>query len=267
MNKFYSQAGEDFILDVLFDSKTRGYFVEVGCLDGIEFSNTYHFEKKGWKGICVEAHNGFIDKLTINRPGSKVVHCAVGERNEDGVIFYANKIGSLSTVDKSEEERWKKDYSDFFSGFEEQRVSMKTLTKIFDDADSREIDFISLDIEGYEVKALEGLDLEKYKPRLFVIEYKNNEHQKQLEEILFNHKYFLLIKIGCNLIYSNNKSDEKKINKNFKNIILSSINEQGEECISTLNIYNDKWTVLIKRIRNKLLFIIKLILNRNNQKK
>ena len=111
MNSFYSQHGEDFLLNKIFKGKADGYFVEIGCLDGIEYSNTYYFEKKGWKGTCIEAHNDFINVLQRNRPNSSIVHCAVGEDDVKSVIFYANKVGSLSTLDKNEEERWKKNYS------------------------------------------------------------------------------------------------------------------------------------------------------------
>ena len=119
---FYSQHGEDFLLNKIFKDKADGVYVEIGCLDGIEYSNTYYFEKKGWSGICLEAHNDFIPLLKMNRPGASIVHCAVGEKDKDNVTFYANKIGSLSTLDKNEEERWKKDYKEYFTGFEEQTV-------------------------------------------------------------------------------------------------------------------------------------------------
>jgi len=122
---FYSQHGEDFLLNKIFGGKKNGYFVEIGCLDGIEFSNTYHFERKGWRGCCIEAHKDFIDSLRKNRPKSAIVHCAVGEEDRDNVTFYANKVGSLSTLDKSEEDRWKKHYTKDFHGFEEQQVSMR----------------------------------------------------------------------------------------------------------------------------------------------
>ena len=78
MSVYYSQHGEDFLLNKIFENKKTGYYVEIGCLDGIEFSNTYFFEKMGWEGACVEAHNDFIDKLRENRPRARVVHCAEG---------------------------------------------------------------------------------------------------------------------------------------------------------------------------------------------
>lgn len=229
MDTYYSQHGEDFLVDKIFAGKTDGYYVEVGCLDGIEFSNTYYFEKKGWKGACIEAHQDFIESLRKNRPSASIIHCAVGEADKDNVTFYANKLGSLSTLDKNEEERWKKNYKDYFHGFEEQQVSMRTLTSIFDQLKVDAIDFVSLDIEGYEVQALAGLDFTKYKPRVFIIEYKNDTHKGQLEDILFNQRYHYLLKIGCNLIYSLHASDRKVVNRRYGTIQLVQIDQQGIE--------------------------------------
>src|SRR5262249_9101480 len=154
------------LLNKVFEEKKNGFFVEIGCLEGVAFSNSLAFEQIGWSGICVEAHNDFIAPLKMNRTGSTVIHCAVGEADRDNVTFFANKIGSLSTLDKSMENRWNQTHKNFFHGFEEQIVSMRTLTSIFDECKVVNIDFISLDIEGYEVEALKGLNLKKYRPRI-----------------------------------------------------------------------------------------------------
>lgn len=227
METFYSQHGEDFLLNRVFQNKRTGYFVEVGCLDGIEFSNTYFFEKKGWKGVCIEAHNDFIPRLKKNRPHASIVHCAIGEANKEGVTFYANKIGSLSTLDKSEEHRWKKNYHDYFYGFQEQVVPMRTLTSVFDELEVSEIDFISLDIEGYEVQALQGLNFRKYSPRVFVIEYKDDQHKAALEKILFPAGYKFFSRLGCNLFYGLVSKDARIINGRYGVVPLLQIDMNG----------------------------------------
>jgi FkbM family methyltransferase len=231
MSAFYSQHGEDFLLNKIFRGKSDGYFVEVGCLDGIEYSNTYYFEKKGWRGACVEAHNDFIDALRANRPGSSVIHCAVGEDNVPSVTFYANIAGSLSTLDKSEEARWRANYSKDFHGFQEQRVPMRTLTSIFDELQVEKIDFVSLDIEGYEVKALTGLDFSKYLPKVFVIEFKNKEHKKQLDDILLKQGYFFLSQVGCNLLYSLDFADKKILDADHGAVSLVKVDASGVQHI------------------------------------
>lgn len=227
MDIFYSQHGEDFLINKIFEDNPEGYYVEIGCLDGIEYSNTYYFERKGWRGACIEAHNDFIPTLKANRPNASIIHCAVGEANKESVIFYANKVGSLSTLDRNEEERWKKHYKEYFSGFEEQKVPMRTLTSIFDELKLKSIDFVSLDIEGYEVQALQGLDFNKYKPVVFVIEYKDDLHQKRLESILHPQGYRYLSKVGCNLFYSLNASHRKILMTGYGKVQLLLVDQAG----------------------------------------
>ncbi|MCG8573154.1 MAG: FkbM family methyltransferase [Spirochaetes bacterium] len=220
MTQYYSQHGEDFILDVLFDKKEKGFFMEIGCIEGIRFSNTYHFEQKGWTGICIEAHNDYIDMLKRNRPGSKVIHCAIGNKNEENVTFYANSRGSLSTLDKNKEKTWKTHYTKYFTGFEEQKITEKTIDSIIKSENVKSIDFISLDIEGYEVEALEGMKFE-IKPEVFVIESDSKQHRQKIEKILFKHGYYFLYKMNVNLFYALNTQLKNKIlNKKFTNIIL-----------------------------------------------
>jgi len=251
MDTFYSQHGEDFLINKIFADRTNGYYVEIGCLDGIEYSNTYYFEKKGWRGACIEAHNDFIPALKKNRPNASIVHCAVGEDNKESVTFYANKVGSLSTLDKSEEERWQKAYKDHFFGFEEQKVAMRTLTSIFDQLNIENIDFISLDIEGYEVQALKGLDLQKYRPRIFIIEYKDDVHKQELENILLKNEYHFLGHIGCNLFYGTDVADKKIVLGEHGKVELLLVDQEGKEHVHEVNFNRARIIDKVKFIAKK----------------
>ncbi len=229
MEIFYSQHGEDFLVNKIFGDKRDGVYVEIGCLDGIEYSNTFYFEKKGWRGVCIEAHNDFIAPLRKNRPSASIIHCAVGEKDIESVTFYANKLGSLSTLDKSEEQRWKESYKEHFYGFEEQKVPMRTLTSIFDELKLGGIDFVSLDIEGYEVQALEGLDFGKYKPTVFIVEYKDDGHKEKLEQVLFPNGYKFISTVGCNLLYSLNASHKQIVRTKYGMVQLLLVDQNGVE--------------------------------------
>jgi len=252
---YFSQNGEDFILDLLFKKKTDGYFVEVGCIDGKRFSNTLHFERKGWKGICVEAHTDYIELLNKNRNSSIVVHAAVGEKDEENVSFYANDRGSLSSLDQSQEDRFKKDYSKWFSGFKVQNVPKRTLTTIFKNNKVEHIDFLSLDIEGYEIEAMIGLDLNQFRPTVIVVESDTIEHERKLNSILFRNGYFLIGRIGGNLFYSVDKNIATNIkNKKFQDIPLTKTehpldNDGTKKIVTTVRLKKYNWLeTLLKKI-------------------
>jgi FkbM family methyltransferase len=202
MPTYYSQHGEDFILDLIFADQSTGFFVEVGCIDGRRFSNTLTFEERGWKGLCVEAHAGYIDALKENRPDSIVCHCAVGEENADGVPFYANDRGSLSTLDQSQEEEFRTSFGEYFSGFDQQTVDKRRLDRLFDEYDvPTRIDFLSLDIEGYEVEAVAGMDFTTYRPRVCVIESDTSEHEQRLDDVLIPAGYEKKFRLHQNVFY------------------------------------------------------------------
>jgi hypothetical protein len=45
-NKYYSQHGEDYLINQIFGKRTEGFYVEVGCIDGKRFSNSYFLKNK-----------------------------------------------------------------------------------------------------------------------------------------------------------------------------------------------------------------------------
>ena len=52
----------------------------------------------------------------------------------------------------------------------EIEVAVTTLDDLLDREGVEKIDLISMDIEGHELKALAGLDIERFQPELLVIE-------------------------------------------------------------------------------------------------
>ena len=57
-----------------------GFFIELGAVDGVVFSNTYFFEKVlGWRGVLIEANRRSYDLLRAGgrRDGAAKVHSAV----------------------------------------------------------------------------------------------------------------------------------------------------------------------------------------------
>jgi len=205
---YYGQRGDDFLLWLPFlERETQGYFVEVGALDGKRFSNTYSFEEQGWTGICIEAHADYIDIIKRNRPNSQVVFAAVGD--ETGTVtFYANSRGSLSTLDPTLEERYKKGYGIYFTGFEERQVPMLTLAQILAEANApKSIDVLSIDVEGAEMRVLNGMDWEQYQVRVIIIEADGDDVEQELDNFFGQIGYHKARNYHGNGIYCHNADD------------------------------------------------------------
>ena len=238
MGKFYSQNGEDVLLNEIFKGKSDGYFVEVGCIDGRRFSNTLHFEEKGWKGLCIEAHQDFIEDLIKNRPNSTIVPCAVSAEDKESVTFYSNKRGSLSTLDKTQEDLFREKYKDYFHGFVPQEVEQRSLNTIFQENGVGKIDLMSLDIEGHEIEALKGLDLKKYSPTVMVVE---TESTKQTNEIIaMMEGYHFIMNFNGNLFFSKDSSHADLIkNKKIEDVELIQTKHPFDDFEEKIFNYND----------------------------
>ncbi|BAN36208.1 hypothetical protein SCD_n02400 [Sulfuricella denitrificans skB26] len=257
MIKYYSQHGEDALLDLIFGDQKEGFFVEVGCIDGKRFSNTLLFEERGWKGLCVEAHSGYIGMLKANRPRSIVCHCAAGEADEDA-IFYANARGSLSTLDKSSETRWKRDYAHFFSGFEEQLVKKMRLSTLLDAHQITKVDILSLDVEGYEIEAIKGLNLSRHRPRVMVIESDELHHEAQLDALILPHGYTKSIRMSGNLFYVSDVKNDKILKGKRLTVQLTHTRhplDSGEDQIEIVTIdtaVRRSFLAMFSRLKSKL---------------
>lgn len=208
MPTYYSQDGEDAVMWALFDAGYRGFFAEVGALDGKRLSNCYSFELAGWRGVCVEPHGDYFKLVEQNRPGSVCVRAAVSDADAGEVEFYANARGTLSTLEPQLESVWREKYGDYFSGFDVQRVRKRTLTSILDAAGApTPIDVVSIDVEGHELAVLRGLDFGKYRPRVLVIEALDDERAVQLEAFMRDKGYSLARRISSNLLFCRDTAD------------------------------------------------------------
>ena len=74
------------------------------------------------------------------------------------------------------------------------------------------IDFLSIDTEGTELDVLQGFDIERWMPKLLVIE--NNFNDTRVKEHLSQFGYILSERLGVNDFYL--KSDAKPVVENKK---------------------------------------------------
>ena len=68
---YYSQLGQDSIVDFTLKGKNNGFFLDVGASFWDRFSNTYFFEKyRNWRGIGVDLEPSYLDGWRSNRHNS-----------------------------------------------------------------------------------------------------------------------------------------------------------------------------------------------------
>ncbi len=201
---FYSQHGEDILLSEVFSDQETGFYVEIGGHDGRHLSNTLHFELCGWTGIAIEAHPDLFKQLEANRPNTKCIHAAIGNYG-DTTIFYMSDIGSLSTFDKEQRDYFIRTRAEVTKdNYTEVAIQPMGTAELFQQGNAPEvIDFVSIDIEGAELDALETHDFEKYDVRIFILETDENlsEKEKVISRLLESHGYRLARTVSINAFW------------------------------------------------------------------
>lgn len=211
--KFYSQHGEDIVAwKTLGESEGPRYFLEVGMIDGLRFSNTLAFERRGWRGLCVEAHPDYVGLVVHNRPNSTVIHAAASDTSGKTMPFYADPRGDLSSLVARDEAEMKERFGHWFRGYQVLEVPVRTLDEMLEEANAPEdIELVSIDIEGGEVAALRGFDLQRWRPRMLILEADDAEARAQLDEYLLPRGYHYARPIGVNAVYTRTVADAWRV--------------------------------------------------------
>lgn len=161
-------------LDNLFDKKENGFFIELGAYDGLIQSNTAFLEKsRNWSGILIEPSVTNYEKCIKNREKSIVINCACvsNDYNEDFIEGDFSDNSLMSSVNGKRRNKSNK-----------CKIKTRTLENILDEhLNVNNIDFLSLDTEGYELNILKGLNLKKYKPKYMLIEIYNQDYENILK--------------------------------------------------------------------------------------
>lgn len=169
LNLSYAQEGEDMILDRIFEHKKSGFFVDVGALHPVRFSNTYKFYKMGWRGINIDALPGSMTLFDQVRPLDINLEIPVSDRSEV-MHFYVFNEPALNTFSKemAEERNAKPEYTI------ERVIDLRTqglseiLSKYLPEGEA--IDFLTIDAEGFDFQILKSNDWNKFVPSVVLVE-------------------------------------------------------------------------------------------------
>lgn len=241
----YAQNYEDVILDRIFGKQQKGIYVDVGANDPIENNLTYHFYKKGWKGINFEPSQTYFQKLQKIRPND--LNIDLGCSNKEEVLEFKEIVNTgLSTFSNEFDDLIKDlDYKVI-----KHQIKCIPIKKMFEEQKTTTIDFMSVDVEGFELNVLEGNDWEKYRPKVIVLEavapnrqdiITYNSFKPFLENVGYEMRYF----DGLNVFFSDSKNttipDECFYPPNcFDDFQKHSTEEEIRNYISTIDQLNKK---------------------------
>lgn len=189
----YANHQED--MEVLkFFGEHRGVFVEAGANHPVEGSQTFLLEHNGWHGVLIEPNPELAELCQKQRPKSQIFECALVEPEGPRHVrmHVPGKLSALASISADKASETTKD-GDWFE------CPARTLDSVLEESGIERIDFFSIDLEGYEPKALEGFNWLRWRPQLVTIE----DHCENLDthRAVSAHGYKLVRRIGDNHWY------------------------------------------------------------------
>lgn len=164
--QFRSELGQDEWVLRTLKEKRHGYFIDIGASLGMQRNNTYVLEKYyEWSGICVDPHSVSFPLLQQSR------ECIVDNRciadTEDEVDFFENKHAlSESCIIHPEA-----DYQLLKQAKDPKKIKAMTLMNLLKLHNApKEIDYLSIDVQGAEWLILKDFDFNEYDILLITVD-------------------------------------------------------------------------------------------------
>ncbi|NBV23595.1 MAG: FkbM family methyltransferase [Proteobacteria bacterium] len=188
--RYWSQYGEDIVLDRVLNLARPGFYVDVGCFHPVKNNNTYKLYRRGWRGLNLDIDELKIAAFRLRRPRDvNLVRCV--SEHEGMIRVFSPGIYSLNqTADPATAEKMRQ------RGvvMREREVPASPLNRILADSEFRDrtIDLLSIDVEGHELSVLRSLDFDRYQPRVVIIE----SHLRSLVALMASAEFGLLTAKG-----------------------------------------------------------------------
>jgi FkbM family methyltransferase len=189
----YAQYREDIVLYSLLSHIENGFYIDVGANYPVIDSVTKLFYEKGWSGINIEPISDIYEQLRKDRNRDTNLNIGIGSK-KGSLKFFRNdakpghssfkKPGASSTNSRSKD----------------CYVNIDTLKNVINTyAHKSDIDFIKIDVEGFELEVIKGNDWSKSRPKVLCIEA--NHAGKAWKAILTKNNFKLFINDGLNEYY------------------------------------------------------------------
>lgn len=204
--EFKSQFGQDAYAASIVGGDGKAY-LDIGCNDGIDGSNTYYFYQRGWYGKCFEADRRSFRKITKNSGRVDGVNAAIS--SVKGYLPFMRVFdpnNGLSGLQASMSTHASALHRRFNSRVMKVRAitPLQALERYYGERST--IDFVSLDVEGGELDVIRAWPFDRWCVRVLSIEDNNwcneNATLRALNQTLESNGYLLSKSIGMDYVFT-----------------------------------------------------------------
>lgn len=190
----YAQNGEDVLLRRVFPDSYQGFYVDVGANDPIYHSVTKHFYERGWRGVNIEPLPAMYARLVADRPRDVTLHAGLADIEGTLTFHESESVHGWSTFNA----KMASDYRERGHVLIERTVPVTTLAKVCETYAPEVVDFLKIDVEGFEPAVLRGGDWTRHRPRVVLIE---NAWPESWEHLILEANYLFAACDGINRYY------------------------------------------------------------------
>ena len=210
----FADNGEDVIIQGLFNHKKNGFYIDVGCYHPIRASLTHLLYKKGWKGVNIDISEDTINLFNIARPNDKNINVGIADKEGEDFYYQSSHINQANSFK-------------FYENVKKVKIKITTLDNIIKNLAIEKIDFLNIDVEYRDFKALQGLNLNTVRPTLIAIEDNDvydiaDVIKSDIYKYLIDKEYFLYSKLNCTNFY---------LDKTYKNNLDNILNTRNENSL------------------------------------
>ena len=194
-NFHLGEFGEDIFVRRFFKSLNNGFYVDVGCYHPVKGSLTNYLYSKGWTGINIDLSQVSVDLFNLTRPKDINVRAAISDFNGETEYYENGPINQQNSLD----------------GKVGNKIKIKSykINDLLDKYKIEKFDYLNIDAEGHDFKAISNFNFSKYSPSLISIEFNSFDYDHLIEsnihKLLKDNQYFLASKFGVTCMYVNNK--------------------------------------------------------------
>ena len=151
-------------------------------------SNTHLLENRfGWNGILAEPAEIWKKNLNLNRPSALITDKAVWSKSGLKLMFNQTVNAEFSTLAKMTFRDYHAERRKEGTEYSVQTISLDDLLDDF--GAPQEIDYLSIDTEGSELKILESFDFNKRIIRVITCEHNYGRNRNKIHKLLLGNGY------------------------------------------------------------------------------